>query len=191
MSVDDVDHRRTVSNHVLQIFEVLGIEAVRAALLNELRTVISFGGSYVNYRHLAMLIDVMTARGHLMAITRHGINRVESGFVSIVSVDQQLSADIGNAFQLIAALFIRGDRRDSAGGRVVLGDGSSTRRLREHHSRSAGAGTGCFKLMLNEGMLQNAIELVRFVVESLGLLTPLHCRKRRSRTSMSRTRTRV
>lgn len=41
--------------------------------------VISFDGSYVNYRHLALLCDVMTAKGHLMAITRHGINRQDLG----------------------------------------------------------------------------------------------------------------
>ncbi|GIY87703.1 DNA-directed RNA polymerase II subunit RPB1 [Caerostris extrusa] len=35
--------------------------------------------SYVNYRHLALLCDVMTAKGHLMAITRHGINRQDTG----------------------------------------------------------------------------------------------------------------
>ncbi|GJX81001.1 RNA polymerase II large subunit, partial [Tanacetum coccineum] len=45
------------------------------ALLDELRAVISFDGSYVNYRHLAILCDTMTHHGHLMAITRHGINR--------------------------------------------------------------------------------------------------------------------
>lgn len=37
--------------------------------------VLQFYGLYVNYRHLALLCDVMTAKGHLMAITRHGINR--------------------------------------------------------------------------------------------------------------------
>lgn len=35
--------------------------------------------SYVNYRHIACLVDVMTHRGCLMAITRHGINRLETG----------------------------------------------------------------------------------------------------------------
>ena len=49
-----------------------GVEAVRQALLGELRSVIEFDGSYVNYRHLAMLCDVMTYRGHILAVTRHG-----------------------------------------------------------------------------------------------------------------------
>jgi len=41
--------------------------------------VISFDGSYVNYRHLSLLCDIMTCKGHLMAITRHGINRQDTG----------------------------------------------------------------------------------------------------------------
>ncbi len=40
---------------------------------------IEFDGSYVNYRHLAALVDSMTSRGYFMAITRHGINRAETG----------------------------------------------------------------------------------------------------------------
>lgn len=30
-------------------------------------------------RHMALLVDVMTTRGHLMAISRHGINRKDNG----------------------------------------------------------------------------------------------------------------
>jgi DNA-directed RNA polymerase II subunit RPB1 len=79
LGVDFVDASRTVSNDIVEVFVALGIEGVRGALLGELRNVISFDGSYVNYRHLACLVDVMTMQGHLMAIDRHGINRVESG----------------------------------------------------------------------------------------------------------------
>ena len=58
---------------------VLGAEAVRRALLKEVRAVISFDGSYVNYRHLSILCDTMSNRGHLMAISRHGVNRADHG----------------------------------------------------------------------------------------------------------------
>ena len=67
-----VDETRTTSNDIVEIIRVLGVEAVRQALLGELRSVIEFDGSYVNYRHLAMLCDVMTYRGHILAVTRHG-----------------------------------------------------------------------------------------------------------------------
>jgi DNA-directed RNA polymerase II subunit RPB1 len=68
-----------VSNVVTEMFDVLGIEAARASLLKELRAVIEFDGAYVNYRHLATLCDAMTARGHIMSINRHGINRADTG----------------------------------------------------------------------------------------------------------------
>uniref|UniRef100_A0A453CST8 DNA-directed RNA polymerase n=1 Tax=Aegilops tauschii subsp. strangulata TaxID=200361 RepID=A0A453CST8_AEGTS len=55
MCHEDVDATRTTSNHLIEVIEVLGIEAVRRSLLDELRVVISFDGSYVNYRHLAIL----------------------------------------------------------------------------------------------------------------------------------------
>ena len=73
------DFRRTISNDILEILRVLGIEAVRMSLINELRFVLGSYGIYVNYRHLATLCDVMTQRGILTSITRHGINRVDTG----------------------------------------------------------------------------------------------------------------
>jgi len=53
--------------------------------------VISFDGSYVNYRHLALLCDIMTCRGHLMAITRHGINRQDVGALMRCSFEETVS----------------------------------------------------------------------------------------------------
>ncbi|KAH8090033.1 DNA-directed 5'-3' RNA polymerase [Aureococcus anophagefferens] len=75
----DVDHTRTCSNDIVEICDVMGIEGTRQALLQMLREVISFDGAYVNYRHLAVLCDTMCFRGSLMAISRHGINRGDSG----------------------------------------------------------------------------------------------------------------
>lgn len=84
--VEEVDFAGTVSNNALEVFEVLGIEAARQSLFNELRLVISFDGAYVNYRHMAMLVDVMTYRGHLMSITRTGACADTSAYVP--SVDE-------------------------------------------------------------------------------------------------------
>uniref|UniRef100_A0A915EMG4 DNA-directed RNA polymerase n=1 Tax=Ditylenchus dipsaci TaxID=166011 RepID=A0A915EMG4_9BILA len=79
LSEPTVDPVQTYSNEICEIFSVLGIEAARKAIEREMNHVISFDASYVNYRHLALLCDVMTTKGHLMAITRHGINRQEVG----------------------------------------------------------------------------------------------------------------
>lgn len=139
MSHQAVDHTRTMSNDIVEIFEVLGIEAVREALMNEIRGVISFDGAYVNYRHLAILVDTMTYRGHLMAITRHGINRVDTGPLMRCSFEE--TTDI----LLEAAIWGEKDRLRGVTENIMLG-------------QLAPIGTGSFKLLLNEKMLKDAIE---------------------------------
>jgi hypothetical protein len=50
LPVPGVDPTRTMSNDLIEIISYLGVEACRQALLRELRNVIEFDGSYVNYR---------------------------------------------------------------------------------------------------------------------------------------------
>lgn len=57
----------------------MGIEATRLSLIVELRMILGTYGIYVNYRHISTLVDIMTLRGILTSITRHGINRVNCG----------------------------------------------------------------------------------------------------------------
>ena len=45
------------ANSCIEILNVLGIEAARAAIVKELRRVIEFVGSYVNYRLLSLLCE--------------------------------------------------------------------------------------------------------------------------------------
>jgi len=78
LSVPLVNSTKTYSNDVIETLVVLGVEAARQSLINELRQVLSFYGIYVNYRHLATLCDVMTQRGKLTSITRHGFNRTDA-----------------------------------------------------------------------------------------------------------------
>lgn len=140
LSCPEVDSRRTTSNDIVEVIEVLGIEAVRNALLKEISKVISFDGSYVNYRHLATLSDVMTYRGHLLAITRHGINRVETGPLMRCSFEE--TVDI----LLDAATYSLTDNLLGVTENIMLG-------------QLAPLGTGCFDLLLNEKALANAIEV--------------------------------
>ena len=88
LTIPGVDTKRTYSNSFIEVFEVFGIEATRSALMRELTQVLAFDGSYVNHRHLALLVDVMTSRGHLMAITRHGINRADTGALMRCSFEE-------------------------------------------------------------------------------------------------------
>jgi len=132
-----IDPSRVVSNDIVETIRILGAEACRAALLHELRAVIEFDGSYVNYRHLAILCDVMTFRGHLLAITRHGINRVESGALMRCSFEETVEV------LMEAAMFSEPDKVRGVSENIMLG-------------QLAPLGTGEFELFLNEEMLQDA-----------------------------------
>merc|ERR1719259_1574772 len=88
LSERDVDPVRTCSNDICEIFSVLGIEAVRKSVECEMRAVFDVYGLTVNYRHLSLLCDVMTSKGHLMAITRHGINRQDTGALMRCSFEE-------------------------------------------------------------------------------------------------------
>ncbi|KAJ2501612.1 DNA-directed RNA polymerase II core subunit rpo21 [Coemansia sp. RSA 1972] len=133
-----VDAHRTYSNHPKEILEVLGIEAARAAILREVRNVIEFDGSYVNYRHLALLVDLMTARGKLTAITRHGINRTDSGALMRCTFEETVEI-----LMEAAAVGAIDDCRGVAEN-ILLG-------------QLAPLGTGSFDVMLDEEMLANAV----------------------------------
>lgn len=71
--------KRTISNDIQEILMVLGIEATRQSLINEIRKVHNSYGIYVNYRHLSTLCDFMTHRGMITAINREGFNRNDIG----------------------------------------------------------------------------------------------------------------
>lgn len=83
-----VDPTRTSSNDPLEMGRILGIEAARTSILNEIRSVIESDGSYVNFRHLSILADIMTQRGFIAGITRHGTNRGESGVLMRCSFEE-------------------------------------------------------------------------------------------------------
>ena len=84
----NVDFTRTISNDIYEVYELLGIEAARKLLLNEIKEVIESSGNYVNYRHLSLLVDTMTNRGALMSIDRFGINRGNIGPLAKCSFEE-------------------------------------------------------------------------------------------------------
>lgn len=68
-------------NDVVDTFQVLGLEAAAMVLFDELLTCIQFDGSYINARHVLLLVNLMTYLGHLLPISRHGLNRLNDNGV--------------------------------------------------------------------------------------------------------------
>lgn len=109
---------------------MLGIEAVRKSVEKEMNAVLQFYGLYVNYRHLALLCDVMTAKGHLMAITRHGINRQDTGALMRCSFEETVDV------LMDAAAHAEVDPMRGVSENIIMG-------------QLPRMGTGCFDLLLD------------------------------------------
>jgi DNA-directed RNA polymerase II subunit RPB1 len=88
LGLDFIDNSRTVSNNIIEIFNVLGIEAARQTIYNELVDVVEFDGTYINYHNYSVLVDRMTFTQKLISIFRHGINNDNIGPIAKASFEE-------------------------------------------------------------------------------------------------------
>ena len=88
LALDYVDYKRTFSNDIVETYNVLGIEAARQAIMNELVDVIEFDGTYINYHHFSILCDRMTYTSKMISIFRHGINNDHIGPIAKASFEE-------------------------------------------------------------------------------------------------------
>jgi DNA-directed RNA polymerase II subunit RPB1 len=88
LGLDYIDSKRTISNDIIEIFNVLGMEAARQCIYNELSEVLEFDGSYVNAHHMGLLCDRMTYTSNLISIYRHGINNDDIGPIAKASFEE-------------------------------------------------------------------------------------------------------
>ena len=73
LGMDYIDSQRTHSNDIREMFDVLGIEAARQVIHDEIVDVLEFSGAYANYHHLSLLCDRMTTKKDLVSIFRTGL----------------------------------------------------------------------------------------------------------------------
>ncbi|NDG64969.1 MAG: hypothetical protein EBY29_16145, partial [Planctomycetes bacterium] len=73
LGLDYIDSERTHSNDIREMFNVLGIEAARQIIHDEIVDVLEFSGAYANYHHLSLLCDRMTTKKDLVSIFRTGL----------------------------------------------------------------------------------------------------------------------
>ena len=88
LALDYIDVSRTISDDIQEIHSVLGIEAAREALLSEMTGVFENDGTYINYHHLSLLCDRMTASSNMVSIFRHGINNDNIGPIAKASFEE-------------------------------------------------------------------------------------------------------
>jgi DNA-directed RNA polymerase subunit A" len=96
--IESIDRTRTYTNNIIEIFNYLGIEAARQAIINELESTLLSARLEVDVRHLLMVADVMTSEGEVRAIGRHGVSGTKHSILARaafeVTVNHLLKAGI-------------------------------------------------------------------------------------------------
>ena len=77
MRTPGIDHRHCLSNNIDEIEKVLGIEAARATIINEIRFTMSSHSITVDIRHLQLVADLMTFKGAVLGFQRFGMVKMK------------------------------------------------------------------------------------------------------------------
>ncbi|MCK4717102.1 MAG: DNA-directed RNA polymerase subunit A'', partial [Thermoplasmata archaeon] len=80
--VPGVDPTRTTTNNIVEISDVLGVEAARRSVMNEAIKTLSEQGLSVDFRHIMLVADIMTNDGDVRAIGRHGVSGRKSSVLA-------------------------------------------------------------------------------------------------------------
>lgn len=68
-----VDASRTTTNNVCEVADVLGIEAARQSIIDEVLKVIENQGLNIDKRHVMLVAEMMCNSGNIKGITRYGV----------------------------------------------------------------------------------------------------------------------
>lgn len=148
MSTEGVVGTRTSTNHILEVYEVLGIEAARASIIGEIDYTMSKHGMSVDPRHIQLLGDVMTYKGEVLGITRFGLSKMRDSVLQLASFEKTTD----HLFD--AAFFMKNDKVEGVSECIILGQTMSI-------------GTGAFKMVKHSHYEQKALEPKAPLFESL------------------------
>ncbi|KAH5525846.1 DNA-directed RNA polymerase subunit [Parastagonospora nodorum] len=86
LTTPGIEPYKTMSNHVMEVRTVLGIEAARATIMREISAVM--GNMDIDPRHMALLADVMTFKGDVYGITRFGLQKTRDSVLQLASFEK-------------------------------------------------------------------------------------------------------
>ncbi|CAB9505110.1 DNA-directed RNA polymerase subunit beta' (Fragment) [Seminavis robusta] len=115
MGSPGIDGRHTCTNHVLEVEEVLGVEAARTQISSEISYIMSAYGIGIDSRHLLLLSDVMTFKGEVLGITRFGVSKMRESVLMLASFEKTTD----HLFD--AAVRARTDRVEGVSECIIMG----------------------------------------------------------------------
>jgi DNA-directed RNA polymerase II subunit RPB1 len=141
LGLDYIDYKRTFSNDIREVFDVLGIEAARQTIYNEFFDVMEFSDAYINFHHLSLLCDRMTMTKDLVPIFRSGILNDDIGPIA------KATFEVHTEVLLDAARHADFDHMRGVSSSVMCG-------------QYGNYGTGAFSLVLDMTQMRNLSDAV-------------------------------
>ena len=139
LSLDYIDNKRTYSNDIREILDVLGVEAARQVLFNEFNEVMEFADAYINYHHLNLLCDRMSLTSDMIPIFRSGLLNDDIGPIAKATFEVHTDVLLG------AARHAQVDHMRGVSASVMCG-------------QYGNYGTGCFNVVLDMDEMSNLSE---------------------------------
>ena len=87
LMVEGVDTSKVITNDIVEIESVLGIEAARNAIINEAIATLDGAGLTVDVRHIMLVADIITNIGYMKAIGRFGVSGKKSSVLAKASFE--------------------------------------------------------------------------------------------------------
>lgn len=115
LEMEEVDPTRTRTNSIQEIYDILGVEAARNAIISEASRTLKEQGLAVDLRHIMLVADIMTNDGDVKAIGRHGISGRKS------SVLARAAFEITSTHLLRAGIIGEEDKLDGVAENVIVG----------------------------------------------------------------------
>ena len=115
LKVQGVDADNVMTNSILEIADVLGIEAARNSIIHEAGGTLGEAGLDVDTRHIMLVADLMTNDGSVKAIGRHGVSGKKS------SVLARAAFEITAAHLLHAAMVGEVDHLEGVTENIIVG----------------------------------------------------------------------
>jgi DNA-directed RNA polymerase III subunit RPC1 len=126
MTTDGVIGTQTKTNGVVEMRDVLGIEAARQTIIDEISSVM--GDMDIDPRHMQLLADVMTYKGDILGITRFGLAKMRDSVLQLASFEKTPD----HLFD--AAFYMKRDKIEGVSESIIMG-------------QSMRVGTGAFQVI--------------------------------------------
>ena len=136
MTTPGVNGLATKTNSVMEMRDVLGIEAARKTIIDEISVVM--GDMDIDPRHMQLLADVMTYKGEVLGITRFGLSKMRDSVLQLASFEKTPD----HLFE--AAWHMKRDKIEGVSECIIMG-------------QSMSQGTGAFKVVRRLGFGEGVV----------------------------------